>query len=120
MEFRGAFRVLKRGDISAPPRGLRPLLNRDAALDVRRFPGPPQPPGPRLLVNAPRRAGSAVERNRFRRRVRMAFLALLRDEGLGANPGQVVWVRPGLGGCGLAFEDLLSLLRRALSRPDTA
>jgi hypothetical protein len=50
----------------------------------------------------------------------MAFLALLRDEGLGANPGQVVWVRPGLGGCGLAFEDLLSLLRRALSRPDTA
>lgn len=120
MEFRGAFRVLKRGDISAPPRGLRLLLNRDAALDVRRFPGPSQPAGPRLLVNAPRRAGSAVQRNRFRRRVRMAFLALVRNEGLGTHPGQVVWVRPGPGGCGLAFDELLSLLRRALSRSDSA
>ena len=120
MEFRGAFRVLRRGDISAPPRGLRPLLNRDADLDVRRFPGPTQPIGPRLLVNAPRRAGSAVERNRFRRRVRMAFLKLLREEGLQPDPGQVVWVRPGPKGCNLPFDDLLSLLRRALSRLDSA
>lgn len=120
MEFRGAFRVLRRGDISAPPKGLRPLLNRDAALDVRRFSGPAQPSGPRLLVNAPRRAGSAVERNRFRRRVRMAFLGLLRDEGLSVDPGQVVWVRPGPDGCNLPFDDLLGLLRRALSRPDKA
>jgi hypothetical protein len=50
----------------------------------------------------------------------MAFLTLIRDEDLHANPGSVVWVRPGHGGCGLAFDDLLSLLRRALSRPDTA
>lgn len=120
MEFRGAFRVLRRGDISAPPKGLRPLLNRDAALDVRRFPGPRQPSNPVLLVNAPRRAGSAVQRNRFRRRVRMAFLRLLRDEKLPADPQQVVWVRPGRGGCDIRFDDLLSLLRRALSRMDTA
>lgn len=120
VEFRGAFRTLRRGDISAPPKGLRSLLGRDAALDVRRFPGPSESPGPRLLVNAPRRAGSAVERNRFRRRVRMAFLKLIRDERFQPSPSQVLWVRPGSGGCDLSFDDLLSLLRQALSRPDRA
>lgn len=120
MEFRGAFRTLQRGDVSAPPKGLRPLLGRDAGLDVRRFPGPTDPPGPRLLVNAPRRAGSAVKRNRFRRRVRMAFLSLVRDERLLPTPDQVLWVRPGSGGCDLPFDELLGLLRQALSRPDRA
>ncbi len=120
VEFRGAFRTLQRGEISAPPKGLRSLLGREARLDVRRFPGPPEPMGPRLLVNAPRRAGSAVERNRFRRRVRMAFLALIRDERLTPNPGSVLWVRPGSAGCALAFDEVLDLLRQALSRPDRA
>lgn len=120
MEFRGAFRTLQRGDVSAPPKGLRSLLGREAALDVRRFPGPIEPPGPRLLVNAPRRAGSAVERNRFRRRVRMAFLRLLNDEGLTLDSAAVLWVRPGPGGCTLPFDDILGLLRRVLSRPDRA
>jgi len=120
VEFRGAFRTLQRGDISAPPKGLRSLLGRDAALDVRRFPGPPESPGPRLLVNAPRRAGSAVERNRFRRRVRMAFLRLVAEEGLVMDPSVVVWVRPGPSSCSLPFDDILGLLRRALSRPDRA
>ena len=112
MEFRGAFRVLRRGEISAPPKGLRPLLGREAALDVRRFPLAIEPPGPRLLVSAPRRAGSAVERNRFRRRVRAAFLSLLRD-GRAMDPGQVVWVRPS-GTCDLPFDEVLGLLQRAI------
>jgi len=47
--------------------------------------------GPMLLVTSPRKTGGAVQRNRFRRRVRMAFLAQ-------ASPLQdhpwVVWVRP--------------------------
>lgn len=120
MEFRGTFRVLRRGDISAPPKGLRPLLPRDAVLDVRRFPGPTVPLGPRLLVNAPRRAGSAVQRNRFRRRVRMAFLRLLRDEGLVVDPAQVIWVRPGPSGCNLSFDELFGLLKQALDRRDPA
>lgn len=116
MEFRGAFRVVRRGDIGAPPRGLRPLLGRGAPLDVRRFAGPPEPPGPRLLVNAPRRAGSAVQRNRFRRRVRMAFLRLLREERLRLAPEAIIWVRPSAG-CDLAYDTLLDHLRRALRAP---
>lgn len=114
MEFRGAFRALRRGEIGAPPKGLRALLGREAALDVRTFPCKAQPPGPRLLVSAPRRAGSAVQRNRFRRRVRMAFLRLLRGEGRTMDAGLVLWVRPGSGGCGLPFDDILNLLRRAM------
>ena len=112
MEFRGAFRVLRRGEISAPPRGLRPLLSRESALDVRTFPLPIAPPGPRLLVSAPRRAGSAVQRNRFRRRVRAAFLRLLREEGTVAAD-LVVWVRPAKA-CDLPFDDVLGLLRQAI------
>jgi RNase P protein component len=114
VEFRGAFRVLRRGEISAPPKGLRPLLGKEAALDVRRFPCAAPPAAPRLFVSAPRRAGSAVQRNRFRRRVRMAFLAFLREHPGRVAPGQVVWIRPGPSGCEVPFGDVLSLLRRAI------
>ena len=46
-----------------------------------------------LLVTSPRRTGPAVHRNRFRRQVRMAFLAGL--EPLLDGSSWVVWVRPG-------------------------
>ncbi|HTL99440.1 MAG TPA: ribonuclease P protein component [Holophagaceae bacterium] len=98
---------------------MRSLLGRDPALDVRIFPGPAEPPAPRLLVNAPRRAGSAVKRNRFRRRVRMAFLKLIREEAFQVGPGQIVWVRPGASGCDLPFEALMGLLHQALDRQDS-
>jgi ribonuclease P protein component len=75
-----------------------------------------------LLVNASRKQGRAIQRNRFRRRVRMAFLKILRD-----GPGQddlryVVWVRPARGapkGCPFSFHEIESQLRLALSRWET-
>jgi ribonuclease P protein component len=60
-----------------------------------------------------------VQRNRFRRRVRMAFLALvnpLRDH------AWVVWVRPGRTAPPLhsiSFQDIESQLRLALRRLST-
>jgi hypothetical protein len=90
-----------------------------------------------LLVNASRKQGRAVQRNRFRRRVRMAFLKILRDgsggAGLEAASGPVpenasekgccvVWVRPSrtaAKGCPFLFHEIESQLRLALSRWET-
>lgn len=69
-----------------------------------------------LLVTAPRKAGGAVQRNRFRRRVRMAFLAEL--EALPGSPW-VVWVRPGRSAPSLdsiRYQDIESQIRLALRR----
>lgn len=74
---------------------------------------------PSLLVHAPRRTGKAVERNRFKRRTRMALLRLLR-----ANPALnllnwVIWVRPTKGsslGCRVDYVAIEGQLRLALSR----
>jgi ribonuclease P protein component len=69
-----------------------------------------------LLVTSPRKTGGAVQRNRFRRRVRMAFLARV-------NPLQdqswVVWVRPSRTAPPIdtiTFQDIESQLRLALRR----
>jgi len=75
-----------------------------------------------LLVTSPRKTGGAVQRNQFRRRVRMAFLAGLKPL---QNDPWVVWVRPGRTAPPLdniSFQDIESQLRLALRRlpaPDT-
>jgi ribonuclease P protein component len=76
-----------------------------------------------LLVTSPRKTGPAVQRNRFRRQVRMAFLA-----GLGPlldGSSWVVWIRPGRAAPPLdkiTFQEIENQLRLALRRlpaPDT-
>ena len=72
-----------------------------------------------LLVNASRKQGRAVQRNRFRRRVRMAFLKVLREAPGPDDLRYVVWVRPARGapkGCPFSFHEIESQLRLALSR----
>ncbi|NWJ41241.1 MAG: ribonuclease P protein component [Geothrix sp.] len=93
----------------------RPLLGQSSWLDVRAWPLPATE-GPLLLVTSPRKTGSAVQRNRFRRQVRMAFLA--GSEPLRGQPW-VVWVRPGRSAPPLdtiCFQDIESQLRLALRR----
>jgi ribonuclease P protein component len=72
-----------------------------------------------LLVNASRKQGRAVQRNRFRRRVRMAFLQVLRESSTLPGSLGVVWVRPSrtaAKGCPFPFQTILGQLRLALSR----
>jgi RNase P protein component len=67
-----------------------------------------------LLVTAPRKSGPAVIRNRFRRRARMAFLAL---HGERRPDSWVVWIRPSRRGPGLeqiSYHDIRDLLASAL------
>jgi ribonuclease P protein component len=69
-----------------------------------------------LLVTSPRKTGAAVQRNRFRRRVRMAFLAGVQPL---LNDPWVVWVRPGRSAPPLdtiSFQDIESQLHLALRR----
>jgi len=69
-----------------------------------------------LLVTSPRKTGGAVQRNRFRRRVRMAFLA--RAKSL-QGQSWVVWVRPSRTSPPLdsiSFQDIDSQLQLALRR----
>jgi ribonuclease P protein component len=70
-----------------------------------------------LLVTSPRKTGPAVQRNRFRRQVRMAFLANL--EPLLDGSSWVVWVRPGRITPPLdkiSFQEIENQLRLALRR----
>jgi len=76
---------------------------------------------PLLLVNAPRKTGSAVERNKFRRRVRMAFLTVLRksNETSTSNTNSfVLWVRPSPGnskGCRVDYRNIEKQIESSLS-----
>jgi RNase P protein component len=117
----GRFRAVRRGDRVFSGDGPQRLSPRGGCLDVmvfRRGGGGP----PLLLVGAPRRAGGAVERNRFRRRVRMAFLAALRKPGApfrDALGGSVLWVRPakgGQGGCRAPYLDIERQIESSLGR----
>ncbi len=114
--FRGRFRPARRADRPVPEAPTRSLSPSDAPLDVRILPRPDLP-GPVLLVSASRKAGCAVERNAFRRRVRMALMHLLQERPL---PGPaVVWVRPSRRsplGCRLPYAQIEGQLRLALSR----
>ena len=121
MQVAGRYRVVQRQDHAVPSSVPRPLLGRDQALDVRvwRWAIGPEP---RLLVNASRKQGRAVQRNRFRRRVRMAFLKILRETSVLEGQRCVVWVRPARSaakGCPFTFQEIESQLRLALSRWET-
>lgn len=118
MRFRGAFRAVRRADHALPAVQPRPALPRDSALDARIWLRPGT--GPLLMVNASRKNGGAVQRNRFRRRVRMALLQLLRERS--AVPPFLLWVRPAKGtrAAGrIPFQAILGQLRLALCRLDT-
>ena len=70
-----------------------------------------------LLVTSPRKTGPAVQRNRFRRQVRMAFLKSLEPPLDGSS--WVVWVRPNRTAPPLdmiTFQDIQNQLRLALHR----
>jgi ribonuclease P protein component len=74
------------------------------------------PEGLMLLVTSPRKSGGAVQRNQFRRRVRMAFLARVKSL---QDHAWVVWVRPGRTAPPLdtiSFQDIESQLQLALRR----
>jgi ribonuclease P protein component len=113
--YKGRFRTVRHKDHAVPAPLPSPLLEPASWLDIRawrRFGAG----GTMLLVTSPRKTGGAVQRNRFRRRVRMAFLA-------GANPpldqSWVVWVRPSRTAPALdriSFQDIESQLRLALRR----
>ena len=118
MKVAGRYRVVRRQDHAVPEVAPRPILGKEHLLDVRvwRLASGVEP---MLLVNASRKQGRAVQRNRFRRRVRMAFLQVLRDTpSLGGSLG-VVWVRPSRKapkGCPISFQEILGQLRLALTR----
>ena len=115
MIYRGRFRTVRHKDHAVPTPLPRPLLGQSSWLDVRAWPLP-DAGGPLLLVTSPRKTGSAVQRNRFRRQVRMAFLG--QSEPLRGRPW-VVWVRPGRSAPALdtiCFQDIESQLRLALRR----
>jgi len=118
MRFRGAFRVVRRADHVLPSVQPRPSLPRDAALDARLWDRAGAEP--LLMVNASRKNGGAVQRNRFRRRVRMALLQILREKP--AQRAYVLWVRPSKGtrdAGRIPFHTILGQLRLALCRLDT-
>lgn len=94
-------------------------MDRGSLLDVRIWPGGGLP---LLLVTASRKQGRAVQRNRFRRRVRMAFLDLLKADPSLAGFTGVVWVRLGMGNrrVGLvSYREIEGQLRLAFSRWDS-
>ena len=118
MRVAGRYRTVCRNDHAVPEHPPRPLTGRDAPLDVRVWLGP-NGVIPLLLVNASRKQGHAVQRNRFRRRVRMAFLDLLRADPRLADFNGVVWVRPARGNpkkCMVSYQEIEGQLRLAFSR----
>lgn len=115
MIYKGRFRTVRHKDHAVPVPPPRPLLGQSSWLDIRAW-DRPGPNDPMLLVTSPRKTGGAVQRNRFRRRVRMAFLAQVNQ--LRDHPW-VVWVRPGRTAPPLdtiSFQDIESQLRLALRR----
>jgi ribonuclease P protein component len=121
MRVAGRYRVVRRQDHAVPATAPRPILGREQALDVRiwRLGDRPEP---MLLVNASRKQGRAVQRNTFRRRVRIAFLKILREGPAPDDLRYVIWVRPARGapkGCPFTFHEIESQLRLALSRWET-
>jgi len=113
--YKGRFRTVRHQDHAVPTPQPRPLLGPSSCLDVRAW-RRPTAEQPLLLVTTARKTGGAVQRNRFRRQVRMAFLAGLQP--LAGQPW-VVWVRPGRQAKALdtlLFSDIETQLRLALRR----
>ena len=120
MRVAGRYRTVCRKDRAVPENPPRPLTGRGASLDIRIWPAPAGGT-PLLLVNASRKQGHAVQRNRFRRRVRMAFLDLLKADPRLADFAGVVWVRPARGSsmkCMVSYQEIEGQLRLAFSRWD--
>lgn len=119
MIFKGRFRTVRHQDHAVPAPLPRPLLGPEAYLDIRawrRAGGIQADSSLLLLVTSPRKTGIAVRRNRFRRQVRMAFLAL---SGRLAGHSWIVWVRPARNAPPLdriTFGDIEAQLGRALHR----
>jgi ribonuclease P protein component len=121
MRVAGRYRTVCRNDHAVPENPPRPLTGRDASLDIRIW-SAPAGGTPLLLVNASRKQGYAVQRNRFRRRVRMAFLDLLKADPRLADFAGVVWVRPARGNpkkCMVSYQEIEGQLRLAFSRWET-
>ena len=116
MIFKDRFRTVRHKVHAVPAPPPRPLLGPSSWLDVRAWRSPASS-GPMLLVTSPRKTGPAVQRNRFRRQVRMAFLANLEPPLEGSS--WVVWVRPGRIAPPLdkiTFQEIENQLRLALRR----
>ena len=123
MDVAGAFRTVRHGDHAVPESLPRPLLGAEHPLDVRCWRNvqgmSPFPDRPRLLVGISRKMGGAVLRNRFKRRVRMAALQVLREPGMPGMEPFTLFVRMGRSvpkGQELTYLDILRLLRMALER----
>ena len=96
----GRFRTARRMDHVVPERPPRPLSGMEHGLDVRIW-KLAMADQPLLLATTPRKTGSAVERNGFRRRARMAWLAVLGsprpNTGTSQDGFPLVWIRPAKG-----------------------
>ena len=115
MIFKGRFRTVRHSDHAVPSALPRPLLGAEARVDIRAWRTDASRP-PLLLVTTPRKSGIAVRRNQFRRRARMAFLALINRQSLGS---WIVWIRPLRKGPSLdrlTYQDIEGQLRLALRR----
>jgi ribonuclease P protein component len=118
MVVAGSFRAVRRTDRAFSGGRPKPLSPKGGLLDIMVFRRETRGL-PLLLVGAPRRTGGAVERNRFRRRVRMAFLAALRKWGAQPFGDLIVWVRPDKGspsGCRLRYQDIEKQIESSLCR----
>lgn len=119
MNIANHFRVVSHSDHVLPaPTAVRALGGQEQ-VDIRAWRTAPALEQLRLLVHAPRRTGKAVERNRFKRRTRMALLKVLEENSSLTLDDWVIWVRPRKGsalGCRVAFSVIEGQLRLALSR----
>jgi len=99
------WRVDRRETFEALRRGCR---GRCGPITVSWVPGDPSEP-PRVAYTIGRRVGSAVVRNRVRRRLRM----LIRDEASALDPGAYL-IGVGPAAAALPYEDLRATLMKAL------
>jgi len=117
MQIAGCFRVVNHKDRVISQRHPPTLSARGASLDVRLI-SLNEGRTPLLLVSASRKTGAAVTRNQFRRRVRMAFLAVLRETPALLDAKFVLWVRPARGnssGCQIEYQDIEMQIKSSLS-----
>ena len=95
MKVANYYRVVKHRDHAIPKFIPRSLVESKCMLDIKIWHWGVERK-PVLLVNAARKQGRAVQRNLFRRRVRMAFLKILQEQSLVLvdKLPYVIWVRP--------------------------
>ena len=105
------WRVDKRDIFEALRRARR---RREGPITVSWVPGDPAEP-PRVAYTIGRKAGSAVVRNRVRRRLRM----LIREAAPELRPGAYL-IGAGPGAALLSYEELRTKLRKALEEIQTA